>query len=138
VSQQSGRSARVGSLVTWVCSWHITGKPLLRVQVVALIVRHAYLLMNWILLLRNLLSDSSDLLLIMVAMHFLPLMRLTVMCATTSSNDRALTEHVSRRPRLLATCGCWFLWDFSFYGNKVFQSAFIKILSPAGAGQFIS
>jgi len=108
------------------------------VQVVALIVRHAYLLMNWILLLRNLLSDSSDLLLIMVAMHFLPLMRLTVMCATTSSNDRALTEHVSRRPRLLATCGCWFLWDFSFYGNKVFQSAFIKILSPAGAGQFIS
>ena len=20
--------------------------------------------------------------------------------------------------RLLATCGCWFLWDFSFYGNK--------------------
>ncbi|DBA96631.1 TPA: hypothetical protein ACH3X1_015490 [Trebouxia sp. C0004] len=36
-------------------------------------------------------------------------------------------------PRLMATCGCWFLWDFSFYGNKVFQSAFIKILSPAGA-----
>ncbi len=26
--------------------------------------------------------------------------------------------------------GGWFLWDFSFYGNKVFQSSFIKILSP--------
>ena len=32
--------------------------------------------------------------------------------------------------RLLATAGCWFLWDFSFYGNKIFQSTFIKILSP--------
>src|SRR5947209_4644232 len=26
--------------------------------------------------------------------------------------------------------GAWFLWDFSFYGNKIFQSSFIKILSP--------
>lgn len=33
-------------------------------------------------------------------------------------------------PRLLATAGSWFLWDFSFYGNKVFQSQFIAILSP--------
>jgi len=32
--------------------------------------------------------------------------------------------------RLLSTCGCWFFWDFGFYGNKVFQSEFIKILSP--------
>jgi hypothetical protein len=32
--------------------------------------------------------------------------------------------------RLLATAGAWFLWDFSFYGNKIFQSSFIKILSP--------
>ena len=32
--------------------------------------------------------------------------------------------------RLLATAGSWFLWDFSFYGNKVFQSQFIMILSP--------
>ena len=32
--------------------------------------------------------------------------------------------------RLLSTCGCWFFWDFSFYGNKVFQSEFITILSP--------
>ena len=37
--------------------------------------------------------------------------------------------------RLLATGGTWFLWDFSFYGNKVFQSAFIAILSP-GASLF--
>ncbi|KAL3156851.1 hypothetical protein ABBQ38_001120 [Trebouxia sp. C0009 RCD-2024] len=36
-------------------------------------------------------------------------------------------------PRLLATCGAWFLWDFSFYGNKVFQSTFIAVLSPSGA-----
>ncbi|KAK9842394.1 hypothetical protein WJX84_005508, partial [Apatococcus fuscideae] len=35
--------------------------------------------------------------------------------------------------RLLATCGTWFLWDFSFYGNKVFQSTFIGILTPGGA-----
>ena len=32
--------------------------------------------------------------------------------------------------RLLSTCGCWFFWDFGFYGNKVFQSEFIAILSP--------
>ena len=38
------------------------------------------------------------------------------------------------RPRLLATAGAWFLWDFSFYGNKVFQSTFISVLSPSGAG----
>ena len=38
------------------------------------------------------------------------------------------------RPRLLATAGAWFLWDFSFYGNKVFQSTFIGVLSPTGAG----
>ena len=41
-------------------------------------------------------------------------------------------------PRLLATAGAWFLWDFSFYGNKVFQSAFIKVLSPAGAGMLFT
>ena len=35
--------------------------------------------------------------------------------------------------RLLATAGSWFLWDFSFYGNKVFQSAFIQILSPGAS-----
>ena len=35
----------------------------------------------------------------------------------------------------MATAGGWFLWDFSFYGNKVFQSTFIAILSP-GASLF--
>ncbi|KAK9914956.1 hypothetical protein WJX75_002900 [Coccomyxa subellipsoidea] len=35
--------------------------------------------------------------------------------------------------RLFATAGSWFLWDFSFYGNKVFQSAFINILSPGAS-----
>ena len=35
----------------------------------------------------------------------------------------------------MATAGGWFLWDFSFYGNKVFQSTFIGILSP-GASLF--
>jgi MFS family permease len=35
--------------------------------------------------------------------------------------------------RLVATCGTWFLWDFSFYGNKVFQSTFIAILSPGAS-----
>lgn len=35
--------------------------------------------------------------------------------------------------RLVATCGGWFLWDFSFYGNKVFQSTFIGILSPGAS-----
>lgn len=38
-------------------------------------------------------------------------------------------------PRILATAGAWFLWDFSFYGNKVFQSTFIKVLSPSGSGE---
>jgi MFS family permease len=36
-------------------------------------------------------------------------------------------------PRLLATAGSWFLWDFSFYGNKVFQSQFIAIISPGAS-----
>ncbi len=34
---------------------------------------------------------------------------------------------------MLATAGSWFLWDFSFYGNKVFQSTFIQILSPGAS-----
>jgi hypothetical protein len=33
----------------------------------------------------------------------------------------------------MATAGSWFLWDFSFYGNKVFQSTFIQILSPGAS-----
>ena len=31
--------------------------------------------------------------------------------------------------RLLATAGCWFFWDFGFYGNKIFQSEFIHVLT---------
>ena len=47
--------------------------------------------------------------------------------------DVPLTKVALCRPRLLATAGAWFLWDFSFYGNKVFQSTFIKVLSPSGS-----
>ena len=32
--------------------------------------------------------------------------------------------------RLLGTAGGWFCNDFFFYGNKIFQSVFIKILDP--------
>ena len=35
--------------------------------------------------------------------------------------------------RLIATAGCWFFWDFGFYGNKVFQSQFVKIITGGGA-----
>lgn len=30
--------------------------------------------------------------------------------------------------RLLATAGTWFCNDFFFYGNKLFQSSFIKVI----------
>ena len=33
-------------------------------------------------------------------------------------------------PRLLATAGGWFANDVFFYGNKLFQSKFIKVISP--------
>lgn len=33
-------------------------------------------------------------------------------------------------PRLLATAGGWFFNDVFFYGNKLFQSEFIKVISP--------
>eukprot|EP00898_Chlorokybus_atmophyticus_P004917 jgi/Chlat1/5426/Chrsp35S05231 len=36
-------------------------------------------------------------------------------------------------PRLVGTSLSWFVWDFAFYGNKLFQSTFIKIINP-GAG----
>jgi MFS family permease len=32
--------------------------------------------------------------------------------------------------RLIGTAGTWFCNDFFFYGNKIFQSVFIKIISP--------
>ncbi|KAE8444671.1 hypothetical protein EG329_014328 [Mollisiaceae sp. DMI_Dod_QoI] len=36
-------------------------------------------------------------------------------------------------PRLIATTGGWFANDVFFYGNKLFQSQFIKVLSPEAA-----
>jgi len=33
-------------------------------------------------------------------------------------------------PRLLATAGTWFCNDVFFYGNKLFQSQFIKVIDP--------
>lgn len=33
-------------------------------------------------------------------------------------------------PRLVATAGGWFCNDFFFYGNKIFQGQFIKIIAP--------
>ncbi len=32
--------------------------------------------------------------------------------------------------RLLATSGCWFMNDVFFYGNKLFQSQFIAVITP--------
>ena len=34
-------------------------------------------------------------------------------------------------PRLLATAGGWYANDIFFYGNKLFQSEFIKVIAPA-------
>jgi MFS family permease len=38
--------------------------------------------------------------------------------------------------RLLVTCGAWVLNDLAFYGNKLFQSTFIEVISP-GASLFV-
>ena len=35
--------------------------------------------------------------------------------------------------RLVSTAGCWFFWDFGFYGNKVFQSEFIHTITGGSA-----
>ena len=35
--------------------------------------------------------------------------------------------------RIVATAGGWFFWDFSFYGNRVFQTTFVNILSGGSA-----
>ncbi|KDD76549.1 hypothetical protein H632_c186p1 [Helicosporidium sp. ATCC 50920] len=35
--------------------------------------------------------------------------------------------------RILGTSLSWFVWDFAFYGNKLFQSTFIQVINP-GAG----
>jgi len=37
--------------------------------------------------------------------------------------------------RLIATAGAWYCNDVFFYGNKLFQSQFIAVLSPTPAGQ---
>ena len=34
-------------------------------------------------------------------------------------------------PRMLATAGAWFANDVFFYGNKLFQSEFIEVISPS-------
>ncbi|KAL4458363.1 hypothetical protein ABPG75_013228 [Micractinium tetrahymenae] len=39
-------------------------------------------------------------------------------------------------PRLLVTCLGWVANDFAFYGNKLFQSQFIAVISP-GASRFV-
>ncbi|RHZ67330.1 uncharacterized protein CDV56_107567 [Aspergillus thermomutatus] len=45
------------------------------------------------------------------------------------SKSLALTfKHFT--PRLIATAGGWFANDVFFYGNKLFQSNFIKVISP--------
>lgn len=36
-------------------------------------------------------------------------------------------------PRLIATAGGWFCNDFFFYGNKIFQGEFIKIIAPGSS-----
>ncbi len=32
--------------------------------------------------------------------------------------------------RLAGTALSWFVWDFAFYGNKLFQGTFIAIINP--------
>ncbi|KAL4429622.1 hypothetical protein ABPG77_008671 [Micractinium sp. CCAP 211/92] len=39
-------------------------------------------------------------------------------------------------PRLLVTCLGWVANDFAFYGNKLFQSQFINVISP-GASRYV-
>ena len=35
--------------------------------------------------------------------------------------------------RLLGTASSWFVWDFAFYGNKLFQGTFIAIINPGAS-----
>jgi MFS family permease len=50
----------------------------------------------------------------------------------TSGYDMASLKLTLRHywPRLIATAGGWFANDFFFYGNKIFQSQFIKVINP--------
>ncbi|KAJ5888144.1 hypothetical protein N7495_008185 [Penicillium taxi] len=41
-------------------------------------------------------------------------------------------------PRLIATAGGWFANDVFFYGNKLFQSKFIAVISPASKNNVIT
>lgn len=136
MSQLCGRSARAASLVTWASSCCTTGEPGFHQP-------HPPVHQ---LLLHTACEISHRL---SVACHGIGFCLLSggwvfaclvpcanVTCSQTILPSTCLPElSVFCRPRLMATAGCWFLWDFSFYGNKVFQSTFIKILSPAGAGQ---
>ena len=40
--------------------------------------------------------------------------------------------------RLVGTTTNWFFNDFVFYGNKLFQSQFIKVISPAASSNVIT
>lgn len=41
-------------------------------------------------------------------------------------------------PRIIATAGGWFCNDVFFYGNKLFQSTFIKVISPQSANNVMT
>ncbi|KAL3418655.1 inorganic phosphate transporter 1-6 [Phlyctema vagabunda] len=41
-------------------------------------------------------------------------------------------------PRIFATAGSWFANDVFFYGNKLFQSQFIKVISPTSSGNVMT
>lgn len=50
---------------------------------------------------------------------------------TTSVNWRKVSAFVGMYwHRLIGTGMGWFVWDFAFYGNKLFQGTFIKIIHP--------
>lgn len=40
--------------------------------------------------------------------------------------------------RILATAGTWFANDVFFYGNKLFQDQFIKVLTPGNESVMVS
>jgi hypothetical protein len=54
--------------------------------------------------------------------------------AVTGYDTKSLKLAISHfGPRMIGTAGCWFANDFFFYGNKLFQSTFIKVIIPAGS-----
>jgi len=50
----------------------------------------------------------------------------TTKITSTMKQIRLMRQYYGMR--LFGTCTTWFLWDISFYGNKLFQSAFIMTL----------